>query len=54
MNFTVAGIITFFTSAAALFVILPFSFPAFYALMGVMALYAVCFLLANAILEKRR
>ena len=51
--FRLAGLITFFTSAAALFVVLPFSFHAFFALLGAMALYCVTFLVGNLILSKR-
>lgn len=51
--FRLAGIVTFFTAAAALFVVLPFSFAAFYALLAVMAFYAVVFLILNLILSKR-
>ena len=48
-----AGCITFFTAAAALFVLLPLSLGAFLALLGVMALYAVSFLVMSNLLEKR-
>ena len=51
--FRLAGSITFFTSAAALFVVLPFSIPAFCALMGTMVLYCVTFLVLNLILSKK-
>ena len=51
--FRLAGFITFFTSAAALFVVLPFSFHAFFALMGTMVLYCASFLVSNWILSKR-
>lgn len=52
-SFRIAGLVTFFVTAAALFAVLPFSFPAFFALLGVMALYtAVCFG-TNFILQKR-
>lgn len=51
--FRFAGAITFFTVAAALFVVLPFSFHAFYALLGVMALYGVTFLVSGFILSKK-
>lgn len=51
--FRLAGIITFFTTAAALFVVLPFSFPAFQALLTVMTFYAVTFLALNLILSKK-
>ncbi|MDE6108547.1 MAG: hypothetical protein K2F83_07775 [Oscillospiraceae bacterium] len=52
-SFRLAGIITFFTTAAALFVVLPFSFWAFQALLCVMAFYAVVFLVLNLVLSKR-
>ena len=48
-----AGCITFFTAAAALFVLLPLSMNAFLALLGMMALYAVSFLVMSSVLEKR-
>lgn len=48
-----AGCITFFTAAAALFVLLPLSLDAFLALLGVMALYAASFLVMSNLLEKR-
>ena len=48
-----AGCITFFTAAAALFVLLPLSMDAFLALLAVMALYAVSFLVMSNLLEKR-
>lgn len=48
-----AGCITFFTAAAALFVLLPLSMGAFLALLGVMALYAASFLVMSNLLEKR-
>ena len=51
--FRFAGAITFFTVAAALFVVLPFSFAAFYALLGVMAFYGITFLVAGFILSKK-
>lgn len=47
-SFQTAGMICFFLSAAALFVVLPFSFAAFNALLGAMVVYCVSFLLANA------
>lgn len=52
-SFRLAGVVTFFTVAAALFVVLPFSFAAFYSLLGVMVLYSVAFLLADVILSRR-
>lgn len=48
-----AGIVAFFTAAGALFVVLPFSREAFFALMGMMALYAVTFVIACRVLERR-
>ncbi len=51
--FQTAGLVTFFTAAGALFVVLPFSREAFGALLGMMALYALTFALACGILEKR-
>ncbi len=51
--FQTAGMVTFFASAAALFVVLPFSAPAFFALIGAMAVYAVTFLIANVVLERK-
>lgn len=53
-SFRLAGIITFFTAAASLFAVLPFSFPAFYALLAVMTFYAVTFLALSVILSKIR
>jgi len=38
-----AGIFTFFAAAAALFVVLPLSIDAYYALLGVMVVYTACF-----------
>ena len=52
-SFKWAGCITFFTAAAALFVLLPLSMNAFLALLGMMALYAVSFLVMSSVLEKR-
>mgnify|MGYP000736451242 CR=1 FL=1 len=52
-SFKWAGCITFFTAAAALFVLLPLSMDAFLALLGMMALYAVSFLVMSSVLEKR-
>ena len=51
--FQAAGCITFFTAAAALFVVLPLSMAAFQALMGVMILYSLVFLTANFWLSKK-
>ena len=51
--FRLAGIITFFTAAAALFVVLPLDMGAFRALFGVMILYAACFVVSSAWLSKR-
>lgn len=52
-SFAIAGGVTFFVSAAALFVVLPFSVAAFRALLGAMVLFALTFLAANLILERR-
>ena len=51
-SFRLAGIITFFSITAALFVVLPFSFAAFFALLSAMALYAVSFLAIGFVLSK--
>ena len=47
-----AGVLTFFASAAAMFVVLPLSMAAFQALMAVMLLYAASFYLSNLWLSK--
>lgn len=52
-SFAIAGGVTFFTSAAALFVVLPFSVEAFWGLLGTMALFGVTFAVSNLILERR-
>lgn len=52
-GFQTAGVVTFFTAAGALFVVLPFSREAFFALLGVMALYAVTFAAACGVMERR-
>lgn len=51
--FRLAGMVTFFVTAAALFVLLPLSVEAYYALLGVLALYALVFLAVNLWLSKR-
>ena len=51
--FQAAGVVTFFAAVGALFVVLPLSPHAFYALLGVMVLYSLSFLLSLSILEKR-
>lgn len=51
--FQAAGVVTFFTAAAALFVVLPIYPHAFYALFAVMILYSLTFLIALQVLEKR-
>lgn len=48
-----AGVLTFFASTAALFVVLPLSMAAFQALMAVMVLYAASFYLSNLWLSKK-
>ena len=44
---------TFFTSVAALFVVIPFSVAAFWGVLGTMALFGVTFAVSNLILERR-
>ncbi len=51
--FLAAGLITFFLSAAALFVVLLLNKGAFCALLGTMMVYAVSFLLANTYFSKK-
>lgn len=51
--FQAAGAVTFFASAAALFVVLPLSMAAFQTLMATMVLYCLSFLAASAWLSKR-
>lgn len=51
--FYFAGIVTFFGSAAALFVLLPLNMAAFCALLAVMAVYALSWLAASLWLSKR-
>lgn len=51
--FEVAGGVTFFASAAALFVVLPLSMAAFKTLMTTMILYCFIFVAANAWLSKK-
>lgn len=48
-----AGVLTFFASVAAMFVVLPLSMAAFQTLMAVMVLYAVSFYLSNLWLSKK-
>lgn len=52
-SFQFAGMVTFFTSAAALFVVLPLSVPAFFALLGAMMLYCLSFLAGNWYLSRK-
>ncbi len=51
--FETAGGVTFYASAAALFVVLPLSMDAFRALTAVMMLYAVAFIAAYVWLSKK-
>lgn len=51
--FEVAGGVTFFASAAALFVALPLSMDAFRALLAAMILFCFAFVTANAWLSKK-
>ena len=48
-----AGLFTFFCGAAALFVVLPFSMDAYYALLGIMVLYTLCLAASALWLSKR-
>ena len=52
-SFEVAGIITFFASVAALFVVLPLSMEAFQALFAAMVLYCLSFLGASWYLSRK-
>ena len=52
-SFEAAGLIVFFTGAAALFVALPLSMTAFWTLFAVIVLYSLSFLGANAYLSKK-
>lgn len=49
----VAGCITFFTAAAALFVVLPLSMAAFQALFSMIVLYSVSFAASNWLLSRK-
>ncbi len=51
--FEAAGGVTFFASAAALFVVLPLSMDAFRALLAAMILFCLVFVAANAWLSKK-
>lgn len=48
-----AGMITFFVAAAALFILLPLSVEAYYALLGVLVLYFAAFLVSAFWLSKK-
>lgn len=52
-SFAIAGGVSFFTGAAALFVVLPFSAAAFWGVLGMMALFGVTFAVSNLVLERR-
>ena len=52
-SFQTAGLITFFTAAGALFVVLPLSREAFYALFAVIIFYSLAFLASNQVLSRR-
>lgn len=52
-SFEIAGGVTFFTGAAALFVLCPLNMAAFLAVLGVIVLYAFTFVAANWILERK-
>ena len=51
--FQMAGVITFFTAAGALFVVLPLSQEAFWALFAVIIFYSLVFTLTGGILEQK-
>lgn len=51
--FQLAGFFMFFADAAALFIVLPFSRPAFWALLASMVLYALIFLFGIRYYEKK-
>ena len=51
--FMAAGVVTFFASAGALFVVLPLSMDAFRALFAVMILYSLIFVAARAWMFKK-
>jgi hypothetical protein len=51
--FQMAGVITFFTAAGALFVVLPLSQEAFWALFSVIIFYSLVFTLTGGILEQK-
>lgn len=51
--FQMAGVVTFFSAAGALFVLLPFSVHAFWALFVVIIFYSLAFSLSYGILERR-
>ena len=52
-SFEIAGLVTFFTSAALLFILVPCNLYAFRAVMAVMILFAASFITANRILERK-
>lgn len=51
--FQTAGLVTFFTAAAALFVILPLSPEAFWALFAVIVFYSLAFVGASGVLSRK-
>ncbi len=52
-SFQMAGVVTFFVAAAALLVVLPFSRPAFSALLAVMVFYFLAFVAGSAYYSKK-
>lgn len=52
-SFEIAGGVTFFTGAAALFVLAPISMDAFRAVIAVIALFALTFLVSSCILQRK-
>jgi len=52
-SFRLAGLVTFYGSAAALFIVLPLDRGAFFALLAAMAAYALAFLAGNLYYSKK-
>jgi len=52
-SFRLAGLVTFYASAGALFIVLPLDQGAFFALLAAMAVYAVTFAVGSAYYEKK-
>jgi len=52
-SFRMAGLVTFYGSAAALFIVLPLDRGAFFTLLSAMAVYALAFLAGNLYYERK-